>query len=31
MAKAGRDIEFKHIPNDETIEAINDARAKKKE
>ncbi len=29
MAKTGRDIEFEHIPNDETIEAINDARKKK--
>ena len=29
MAKTGRDIEFENIPNDETIEAINDARAKK--
>jgi antitoxin component of RelBE/YafQ-DinJ toxin-antitoxin module len=29
MAKTGRDIEFEHIPNDETIEAINEARAKK--
>jgi antitoxin component of RelBE/YafQ-DinJ toxin-antitoxin module len=29
MAKTGRDIEFEHIPNDETIEAINDARQKK--
>ncbi len=29
MAKTGRDIEFEQIPNVETIEAINDARAKK--
>lgn len=29
MSKTGRDIEFEHIPNDETIEAINYARAKK--
>jgi antitoxin component of RelBE/YafQ-DinJ toxin-antitoxin module len=29
MAKTGRDIEFENIPNDETIEAIKNARAKK--
>lgn len=29
MAKTGREIEFENIPNDETIKAINDARAKK--
>lgn len=25
MAKTGRDIEFEHIPNDETIKAMKDA------
>jgi hypothetical protein len=25
MAKTGRDIEFEHIPNDETIEAMKQA------
>ncbi len=25
MAKTGRDIEFEHIPNDETIKAIKEA------
>jgi len=29
MATTDRDIEFENIPNDETIEAIKDARAKK--
>ena len=29
MAKHGNDIQLENLPNDETIKAINDARAKK--
>jgi len=29
MAKTGKDIEIEHIPNKETIKAINEARQKK--
>jgi antitoxin component of RelBE/YafQ-DinJ toxin-antitoxin module len=29
MAKQGNDIHLENLPNDETIKAINDARAKK--
>jgi len=29
MAKHGNDIQLENVPNDETVKAINDARAKK--